>query len=175
MQSSFSGILATINRSSNHLIFGVASNTILRRTPREFETGDRLAVRSTWMGRASDLLRIRIAASEEMPHRTGGWPRNPRALAGRLHATDATDTTDEFRGGSRGLYQAAPGTATALSTAIGASGMKARAPFIACRRMSALGKSRSRAITGRGPLCPGGFNRSAQHLLILRGEGGVPW
>ena len=84
MQSSFSGILATINRSSNHLIFGVASNTILRRTPREFETGDRLAVRSTWMGRASDLLRIRIAASEEMPHRTGGWPRNPRALAGRL-------------------------------------------------------------------------------------------
>jgi hypothetical protein len=43
-----------------------------------------MAVRSTWAGRASDLLRTRIAAGEEVPHRTAGWPRNPRALAGRL-------------------------------------------------------------------------------------------
>ena len=43
-----------------------------------------MAVRSTWAGRASDLLRIHIAAGEETPDRTGGWPRNPRALAGRL-------------------------------------------------------------------------------------------
>src|SRR5262249_30069775 len=28
---------------------------------------------------------------------------------------------------------------------------------------------------GQSPLSGGGFNRSAQHLLILRGEGGVPW
>jgi len=43
-----------------------------------------MAARSTWEGRASDLLRTRIAATEEMPHRIAGWPRNPRALAGRL-------------------------------------------------------------------------------------------
>jgi len=34
--------LATINRCSNQLIFGVASNPHLRRTPREFATGGRL-------------------------------------------------------------------------------------------------------------------------------------
>jgi hypothetical protein len=43
-----------------------------------------MAVRSTWAGRASDLLRARIAAGEDVPDRTAGWPRNPRALAGRL-------------------------------------------------------------------------------------------
>src|SRR5262245_52795432 len=43
-----------------------------------------MAVRSTWAGRASDLLRTRIAAGEEVRHKTAGWPRNPRALAGRL-------------------------------------------------------------------------------------------
>ena len=43
-----------------------------------------MAVRSTWTGRASDLLRARIAAGEDVPDRTAGWPRNPRALAGRL-------------------------------------------------------------------------------------------
>ena len=43
-----------------------------------------MAVRSTWAGRASDLLRARFAAGEDMPDRTAGWPRNPRALAGRL-------------------------------------------------------------------------------------------
>src|SRR5262249_12603901 len=39
------GLLAeirTINRSSNHLIFGVASNPILRRSTRELATGGRL-------------------------------------------------------------------------------------------------------------------------------------
>ena len=43
-----------------------------------------MAVRSTWAGRASDLLRARFAAGEDMPNRTAGWPKNPRALAGRL-------------------------------------------------------------------------------------------
>jgi hypothetical protein len=43
-----------------------------------------MAVRSTWAGRASDLLRIRIATSEDAPDKTAGWPRNPRALASRL-------------------------------------------------------------------------------------------
>jgi len=43
-----------------------------------------MAVRSTWTGRASDLLRARIAASEGALDTTAGWPRNPRALAGRL-------------------------------------------------------------------------------------------
>jgi len=43
-----------------------------------------MAVRGTWAGRASDLLRVRIAAGEDVPDRTAGWPRNPRALAGRL-------------------------------------------------------------------------------------------
>src|SRR5262249_25673339 len=43
-----------------------------------------MAVRSTWTGRASDLLRARIAAGEGVPDRTAGWPRNPRALASRL-------------------------------------------------------------------------------------------
>jgi hypothetical protein len=43
-----------------------------------------MAVRSTWAGRASDLLRARIAAGEDVLDGTAGWPKNPRALAGRL-------------------------------------------------------------------------------------------
>jgi hypothetical protein len=43
-----------------------------------------MAVRGTWAGRASDLLRARFAAGEDMPDTTAGWPRNPRALASRL-------------------------------------------------------------------------------------------
>src|SRR5262249_49336826 len=43
-----------------------------------------MAMRSTWKGRASDLLRARSATGEKVPHRTAGWPRNPRALASRL-------------------------------------------------------------------------------------------
>jgi hypothetical protein len=42
-----------------------------------------MAVRSTWAGRASDLLRARIAAGEDVLDGTAGWPKNPRALAGR--------------------------------------------------------------------------------------------
>ena len=33
---------------------------------------------------ASDLLRARVAAGEDVPDKTAGWPRNPRGLAGRL-------------------------------------------------------------------------------------------
>src|SRR5262245_26765253 len=43
-----------------------------------------MAVRSTWAGRSSDLLAAHIAAGEDVPERAAGWPRNPRALAGRL-------------------------------------------------------------------------------------------
>jgi hypothetical protein len=43
-----------------------------------------MAVRSTWAGRASDLLRVRIAAGADVLDGTTGWPKNPRALAGRL-------------------------------------------------------------------------------------------
>jgi hypothetical protein len=39
-----------------------------------------MAARGTWAGRASDLLRARIAAGQDVL----GWPKNPRALAGRL-------------------------------------------------------------------------------------------
>jgi hypothetical protein len=40
--------------------------------------------RSTWAGRASDLLRAHASAAVKTLDRTAGWPRNPRALAGRL-------------------------------------------------------------------------------------------
>jgi hypothetical protein len=43
-----------------------------------------MGTRSTWAGRASDLLRTRIAAGEDVLNATAGWPKNPRALAGRL-------------------------------------------------------------------------------------------
>jgi hypothetical protein len=43
-----------------------------------------MAERSAWAGRASDLLRARIVTSEDAPDIGVGWPRNPRALAGRL-------------------------------------------------------------------------------------------
>jgi hypothetical protein len=43
-----------------------------------------MAVRSTWAGRASDLLSARVAVGKDVPDSTAGWPRNPRALAGRL-------------------------------------------------------------------------------------------
>jgi hypothetical protein len=39
-----------------------------------------VAARGTWAGRASDLLHARIAAGQDVL----GWPKNPRALAGRL-------------------------------------------------------------------------------------------
>src|SRR6516162_7903587 len=38
-----------------------------------------MAERSTWAGRASDLLRAHIAAGVDTLDGTGGWPRNPRA------------------------------------------------------------------------------------------------
>jgi hypothetical protein len=43
-----------------------------------------MGARSTWAGRASDLLRARVAAGEDVLNATAGWPKNPRALAGRL-------------------------------------------------------------------------------------------
>jgi len=43
-----------------------------------------MAVRGTWAGTASDLVRARMTSGEDVRDRTAGWPRNPAALAGRL-------------------------------------------------------------------------------------------
>ena len=43
-----------------------------------------MAVRGTWAGTASDFVRARMPAGEDVRGRTAGWPRNPGALAGRL-------------------------------------------------------------------------------------------
>src|SRR5262249_5420097 len=43
-----------------------------------------VAVRGTWAGRASDLLRAHIGGAEVVRERTAGWPRYARGLAGRL-------------------------------------------------------------------------------------------
>jgi hypothetical protein len=44
-----------------------------------------MADRRSWMGSASDLLRACAdRAGDDVPRRSAGWPRNPRALAGRL-------------------------------------------------------------------------------------------
>jgi hypothetical protein len=42
-----------------------------------------MAERSTWVGRASDLLQARVG-EKNAPSRTAAWPTNPRALAARL-------------------------------------------------------------------------------------------
>src|SRR5262249_61226519 len=44
-----------------------------------------MANRSTWTGSASDLLRAGAdLAGPGLPSRAAAWPKNPRALAGRL-------------------------------------------------------------------------------------------
>jgi hypothetical protein len=43
-----------------------------------------MAGRNTWTGTATDFLRARIAVGKNVSDGTGEWPRNPRALAGRL-------------------------------------------------------------------------------------------
>jgi hypothetical protein len=40
--------------------------------------------RSAWTGSAADLLRATDLASDEVWKRSAGWPKTPRALAGRL-------------------------------------------------------------------------------------------
>ena len=42
-----------------------------------------MAERSTWIGKASDLLQARLD-EKNAPSRTAAWPTNPRALAARL-------------------------------------------------------------------------------------------
>ena len=42
-----------------------------------------MAERSTWVGKASDLLQARLDENIA-PSRTAAWPTNPRALAARL-------------------------------------------------------------------------------------------
>jgi hypothetical protein len=43
-----------------------------------------MAGRNRWTGTATDFLRARIAVGKNVSDGTGEWPRNPRALAGRL-------------------------------------------------------------------------------------------
>jgi hypothetical protein len=44
-----------------------------------------MADRRSWMGSASDLLRAWAdRAGDGVPRRSAGWPKHPRALAGRL-------------------------------------------------------------------------------------------
>jgi hypothetical protein len=43
-----------------------------------------MASRTTWSGSASDLLRAAAQTSDAMSGPSTGWPKNPRALAGRL-------------------------------------------------------------------------------------------
>jgi hypothetical protein len=43
-----------------------------------------MAERSTWTGRAADLLRAGGAVGNEAWTKSAGWPKTPRALAGRL-------------------------------------------------------------------------------------------
>jgi hypothetical protein len=43
-----------------------------------------MAERSTWTGRAADLLRAGAVAGDEAWTKSAGWPKTPRALAGRL-------------------------------------------------------------------------------------------
>ena len=46
---------------------------------------DIMAERTIWTGNASDLLRVAACPSRDDASRTGvGWPKSPRALAGRL-------------------------------------------------------------------------------------------
>src|SRR5438034_8969476 len=43
-----------------------------------------MAERSAWTGSAADLLRAADFAGDEVWKRSAGWPKTPRALAGRL-------------------------------------------------------------------------------------------
>ena len=46
---------------------------------------DIMTERTMWSGNASDLLRVAAYPSRDDASRTGvGWPKSPRALAGRL-------------------------------------------------------------------------------------------
>jgi hypothetical protein len=43
-----------------------------------------MSERSSWTGSAADLLRVSLEDTGEIPMTSVGWPKNPRALAGRL-------------------------------------------------------------------------------------------
>jgi hypothetical protein len=43
-----------------------------------------MSERSSWTGSAADLLRGSLEDTGEIPMTSIGWPKNPRALAGRL-------------------------------------------------------------------------------------------
>jgi hypothetical protein len=49
-----------------------------------------MSERSSWMGTAADLLRITVQRSSESPGDSGGWSKNPRALAGHLRRAQSS-------------------------------------------------------------------------------------
>jgi hypothetical protein len=90
-----------------------------------------MAERSSWAGSAADLLRVgadrsRAAISRE----SAGWPKNPRALAGRLRRAQTflralgieVVFTREGRGGSRVIRIHGTAETIASTVSVGANG-----------------------------------------------------
>ena len=61
----------------------VAIESIIGADPVATFVRDIMAVRSTWTGKASDLLQAR-PSEKNAPERSASWPKNPRAFAARL-------------------------------------------------------------------------------------------
>jgi hypothetical protein len=60
-----------------------AIDSIIEADPVATFVRDIMAERSTWTGKASDLLQARLS-EKNVPERSASWPKNPRALAARL-------------------------------------------------------------------------------------------
>ena len=62
-----------------------AIETVIEADPVAARVRDIMATQTAWSGNASDLLRIGADPAEQgMSLRDPGWPKSPRALAGRL-------------------------------------------------------------------------------------------
>jgi hypothetical protein len=62
--------------------------TVIEADPVAARVRDIMAAQATWAGKASDLLRIGADPAENGgAPRYPGWPKSPRALAGRLRRT----------------------------------------------------------------------------------------
>jgi hypothetical protein len=83
-----------------------------------------MAERSTWVGKASDLLQARLD-EKNAPSRTAAWPTNPRALAARLRRCQTFLRTTgieiafsrEGRAGSRTIRMSSLAKSRAAATA----------------------------------------------------------
>jgi hypothetical protein len=60
-----------------------AIDSIIEADPVATFVRDIMAERSTWTGKASDLLQARLS-EKNGPERSASWPKNPRAFAARL-------------------------------------------------------------------------------------------